>query len=610
MRNSRIANGENIYTQWGNASIADSAGSAQLQAHQQLGAIALPTNPTNTQTLTLTINGTAITVTFVSSIGSTAGNVLIAGTAALTAANLIGLLTNPGVTSSTQVALAANNQTLANYIDWHLVGTTITPCSLNSTNQASLTTFTASTTVTGGSYTAQTLELFVEPGVVYVNGTRVIFAGGSTPLVTAPVSNPRIDVLTIDSSGTLAWTTGAENASPTAPAYPINKMPICELYNVTSETVLVDNANQSSGKGYILNDVRPFLSFVPTWSAFGADIIPDADGTRNLGSLSYEWNNIYAKSGVYLNGQLTAFAKFGGTGADGALSISSGTTTINAGGARILIKNYTSISITGTGKLAFSNPHVNGTIIILKSQGNVTLTSSTVPCIDASGMGAAGGNAVTANSSSSNGNTGTASASLIMNIGAGLAGVNSGTPPAVGSSSFALSSTLLAASNYLKYQFVAPGAGGGSGSASSIDGVLWTSGVGGTGGGALVIECGSALNFTGTISVAGITGGNSSSGGGASRGYAQGGSGGAAGSFLMLYNALTTNSGSVTITPGSPGTGSVIPGASTSTNSGPSGAASAVANGSASTASGINSVSAPGASASGFSSIFLNTEFA
>ena len=55
--------------------------------------------------------------------------------------------------------------------------------------------------------------------------------------------------------------------------------------------------------------------------------------------------------------------KFGGTGADGALSITSGTTTIDCANAAVVIKNYTSISITETGALAFSNPNTNGTTV-------------------------------------------------------------------------------------------------------------------------------------------------------------------------------------------------------------------------------------------------------
>lgn len=93
---------------------------------------------------------------------------------------------------------------------------------------------------------------------------------------------------------------------------------------------------------------------------------------------------------VQSNGKLATSlvaTKYGGTGADGALAISSGTTTINVGGAALYILNYTSVSITGTGSLAFSNPNANGTVVIIKSQGDITLTSSGT-AINVAGMGA------------------------------------------------------------------------------------------------------------------------------------------------------------------------------------------------------------------------------
>jgi hypothetical protein len=63
------------------------------------------TNPSNGQTVV--ING--VTFTFVSSIGTTAGNVLIAGSAALTAANLNALLNAPSVTTANGVALTGED---------------------------------------------------------------------------------------------------------------------------------------------------------------------------------------------------------------------------------------------------------------------------------------------------------------------------------------------------------------------------------------------------------------------------------------------------------------------------------------------------------------------
>ena len=302
MRSFQVISGENALAQQFINLRHDAGGAGNLLVHQQFGAIALPTNPTSTQTLTLTINGTAVVITFVSVIGATAGNVLIGASAAATLTNLLALLNQPQTTTATGLALSTANQQLVSYLSWPLSGTTITPSSNNTALYAPLTSFSAATTATGGSYTAQTMQLYIEPGVVYVGGTRVIYSGGSTPTVTAPVSHPRIDVLAMDNTGTLSWTTGTENTSPVAPTYPANKVALCEVTNVVAETALYDNENQQSGQGYISTDVRPLLGTAVNLAAVTSDVLPDSDGTRNLGGASFEWNNVYAK---FLNGDGT-----------------------------------------------------------------------------------------------------------------------------------------------------------------------------------------------------------------------------------------------------------------------------------------------------------------
>lgn len=240
----------------------DAAGGGVLLAHQQLGAFSLGTNPNDGQTLVFVVNGTSVTLTGRTVSIANPGEFKIQGSAAATLAVIMNQLQNPWTTNSTQIALSLANQQLLAYIGFALSGTTLTVYSLNTTANAQLTSFSGSTTFTSGSYTAQTMKVYVEPGIFYIGTTQVKFLGGSSPLVTAPASNPRIDVLTIDTSGVLAWTTGSEGASPSAPAYPFGKVPVCELYNVVSETALYDNANQTAAQGYILNDVRPFNNIV------------------------------------------------------------------------------------------------------------------------------------------------------------------------------------------------------------------------------------------------------------------------------------------------------------------------------------------------------------
>src|SRR3990167_4955663 len=73
---------------------------------------------------------------------------------------------------------------------------------------------------------------------------------------------------------------------------------------------------------------------------------------------------VLTATGAVINGYtLNTKGTFGGDGSDGTLAITSGTTTISCGSAKVLTKNYSSISITGTGVLAFSNPHASGSMV-------------------------------------------------------------------------------------------------------------------------------------------------------------------------------------------------------------------------------------------------------
>jgi hypothetical protein len=82
---------------------------------------------------------------------------------------------------------------------------------------------------------------------------------------------------------------------------------------------------------------------------------------------------IWVAGDQVLAADLNGNFKFGGTGADGALSVSSGNTNIDAAGAAILVKNYTSISITGTGSVTLINPHDQRHYPRLKKSGQCDL---------------------------------------------------------------------------------------------------------------------------------------------------------------------------------------------------------------------------------------------
>jgi hypothetical protein len=272
---------------------------------------------------------------------------------------------------------------------------------------------------------------------------------------------------------------------------------------------------------------------------------------------------------------------FGGTGTDGPITVTSPSSPIDLDGVEYFEKNYESISITGTGRLTFTNPSPNGTYIVLRSKGGVTITCTSAPCIDVSGMGAAGGVGGPKDTTGADrkGNLGTSGLSSFGiaddNSHSGIVGSEGviapypvlPVPPLGGSGGsvylnkyiYTLNQTALSRRNIV----LVAGSGGGGGSSGSkapeTVGV-WggAGGAGGRGGGALLIESGGALNFTGTIWAKGLNGEDGSNPLGDTEGYLSaggGGGGGAGGMVLVLYNTLISSSGSISTAGGTGGKG-------------------------------------------------------
>lgn len=158
--------------------------------------VSLGTNPSNGNTLSIVINGTTITFQFVSSIGSTAGNVLIGGSATATVANLLALLNAPATTNSTQVALSGTNQTLIAEATY----TSPTATTILMTAIVALSTLTGSTTVSAGTVTGSNsttytmtrdvyfTNLTINTGIILQpNGYRIFGNGTLTTVGTAIV---------------------------------------------------------------------------------------------------------------------------------------------------------------------------------------------------------------------------------------------------------------------------------------------------------------------------------------------------------------------------------------------------------------------------------------
>lgn len=249
--------------------------------------------------------------------------------------------------------------------------------------------------------------------------------------------------------------------------------------------------------------------------------------------VEFDGTNFQLMSPVAAQPVLPAQLKFGGTGADGALSISSGTTTLALASASYFEKNYSSISITGTtGKLAFSGASATlGASIVLRSQGSVTVTSSNSPAIDITLLGGGLGNAKSV-ADSNNTTTGGG--------GGGSTGAAGGTAASGGGNFISLGGPILPPLNGLM-RTALPAGNGAYGCANG-----GTQGSPGTGAGGLYIECAGAYNCTAIILASG--GNGSASGAGT-------GGGGGGGNILVLYASLTADSGTYTVTAGTGGGG-------------------------------------------------------
>jgi len=95
---------------------------------------------------------------------------------------------------------------------------------------------------------------------VYINGTRLSFAGGNSPAFSAPVGNPRIDLVTLDDAGVLAITQGTAAAVPAEPMFPRAKMANQLVYLRPGCTSITAYDDGNAAHGYLYRDVRPFVA--------------------------------------------------------------------------------------------------------------------------------------------------------------------------------------------------------------------------------------------------------------------------------------------------------------------------------------------------------------
>lgn len=264
------------------------------------------------------------------------------------------------------------------------------------------------------------------------------------------------------------------------------------------------------------------------------------------------------------NGIQTKMVPFGGTGADGDLNITSGTTTLDLDSKSVY--NYRSVTIATGAALTFSGGQNGTTTPVIKVQGNF-INHGHIYAVGkglAGGTGGAGRDTWTVGSAAS-GTPGTDGMTYVE--GTKPEGGNAGTASVITSTTLDASlgdAGALATKNTTYFTTVAMnGAGGGGGGGGTVGNTGTTAGDGGNGGAGglgIYIEVAGNYENTGIINLNGDNGSNgtNSAGNGSSStdiGAGGGGGGGGAGSLFALYRGTIVNTGTTTVIGGTGGTG-------------------------------------------------------
>lgn len=109
-----------------------------------------------------------------------------------------------------------------------------------------------------GDTTTTILKVLVNAGNAYFGTTIVEFAGGYSPVLSAPATSSRIDIVSLSLAGSLVVTAGTIATVPVAPATPSGNIPICQIWNRAGQTKITDEDDASNG--YIYKDLRPWAT--------------------------------------------------------------------------------------------------------------------------------------------------------------------------------------------------------------------------------------------------------------------------------------------------------------------------------------------------------------
>lgn len=202
------------------------------------------------------------------------------------------------------------------------------------------------------------LRVRLNPGVRWdaATGQPVLTATQDSATVTAPVGNPRYDILALDAAGAVTWITGTAAGSPVLPSVGATQTPLWAVYLRPSTTTIDPFGYDLGTNSFLRHDLRSGLSRPVAVAPSGLILIGDT--TFGSAAASFTFSSI---PGTYKHLRLVAQAQ----------------SSVAAGAGIAMRFNGDSSAIYDVEDARADNTSLSGSRLLAQTSGRIGIMSGT-----------------------------------------------------------------------------------------------------------------------------------------------------------------------------------------------------------------------------------------